>query len=196
MLFGRKECLNTLRLVHHELAVSHSHRATPSPSPQPSGVEGVDLCASVEAADHQCWLVVVSNIVIFCVFYVDYSNMYNLSINELYILRGNLYIFPHNRIVCVRMVILFYPATRARVHFMKCDHSVLLPPASGAGRPGGLGVLNSSVPLESLGPVQLPLVIFTFEVKILRKLTSFGNKCKLTPSFEVLLRAFSIYQRK
>ena len=42
--FGRKDCLNTPRPVHHELAVTVSHRATPIPSPQLSGVEGVDLC--------------------------------------------------------------------------------------------------------------------------------------------------------
>ena len=75
--------------------------------------------ASVEEADHHCWLVVVSNIVFFRIFSVEYSNMYNLSINELCtsILRGNLYICPHNCIVCVRMVISFYPATRIHVHF-------------------------------------------------------------------------------
>ena len=50
------------------------------------------------------------------------NNMYDLSINKLYILLGNLYICPHNRKVFVRMVILFYPATSARVHFTKCDH--------------------------------------------------------------------------
>ena len=53
-----------LRLVYHELAVSH--RAGPSqPGPGPcaavSGVDGL-TCVSVEAANHQCWLV-VSNIV-------------------------------------------------------------------------------------------------------------------------------------
>ena len=42
--FRRKECLNTPRPVHHELAVTVSHRATPILSPQLSGVEGVDLC--------------------------------------------------------------------------------------------------------------------------------------------------------
>ena len=41
--FGRKECLNTPRPVHHELAVTVSHRAIPILSPQLSGVEGVDL---------------------------------------------------------------------------------------------------------------------------------------------------------
>ena len=51
--FGRKECLNTPRPVHHELAVTVSHRATPILSPQLSGVEGFDF----EEADHQCWLV-------------------------------------------------------------------------------------------------------------------------------------------
>ena len=94
--------------------------------------------ASVEEADHQCWLVVVSNIVFFRIFSVEYSNMYNLSINELCtsILRGNLYICPHNCIlvVCVRMVISFYPATRIHVHF---SHEVrsfcATAPASGAG---------------------------------------------------------------
>ena len=41
--FGRKETyLNTLRLVHHELAVSHSPRAGPS-WPGPCGGWGVDL---------------------------------------------------------------------------------------------------------------------------------------------------------
>ena len=135
VLFGRKEtCLNTLRLVHHELAVSHSHRAGPSPSPSTLRGWGVDLHGlSVEAAEYQCWLEVVSNIVIVRVFSVVCSNMYNVSINELYILRGNLYICAHNRKVCVRMIIVFYPATRARVHFTKCDRCVLLPPASGAG---------------------------------------------------------------
>ena len=141
---------------------------------------------------------IVSNIVFFGVFSVEYSNMYNLSINELCILRGNLYICPHNCIVCVRMVISFYPATRDSRAFQSrsCDHSVPLRQLQALARPGGLGVLNSSVPLESLGPVQLPLFIFTFEVKILRKFKSFGNQCKLTPSFEVSLQAFSIYQRK
>ena len=86
-------------------------------------------------------LVVVSNIVIlfFRVFFVDCSNMYNLWINKLYILQGNLYISPHNRKVCVRMVILCYPATRPRMHFIKCDHCVPLPPASGAGPARWLG---------------------------------------------------------
>ena len=56
--FGRKECLNTPRPVHHELAVTVSHRATPIPSPQHSGWRGLTY-ASVEEADHQCWLVVV-----------------------------------------------------------------------------------------------------------------------------------------
>ena len=94
--------------------------------------------ASVEEADHQCWLVVVSNIVFFRVFSVEYSNMYNLSINELCtsILRGNLYICPHNCIVCVRMVISFYPATRIHVHFsheMRSFCATAPAPASGAG---------------------------------------------------------------
>ena len=31
---------------------------------------------------------------------------------------------------------------------------------------------------------------------MLRKFKSFGNQCKLTPSFEVSLQAISIYQRK
>ena len=81
-------------------------------------------------------IVVVSNIVFFRIFSVEYSNMYNLSINELCtsILRGNLYICPHNCIVCVRMVISFYPATRIHVHF---SHEVrsfcATAPASGAG---------------------------------------------------------------
>ena len=125
------------------------------------------------------------------VFSVEYSNMYNLSINELCILRGNMYIFPHNCIVCVRMVISFYPATRSHVHFSREVRSFCATaPASGrSGAGAGLGVLNSSVPLESLGPVQLPLFIFTFEVKMLRKFKSFGNQCKLTPSFEVSLSA-------
>ena len=88
--FGRKECLNTPRPVHHELAVTVSHCATPIPSPQ---LSGVDLC--------QRWgggpSVLASSSIkhyIFCVFSVEYSNMYNLSINELSILRGNLYICP------------------------------------------------------------------------------------------------------
>ena len=109
-----------------------------------------------------------------------------------------MYIFPHNCIVCVRMVISFYPATRSHVHFSREVRSFCATaPASGrSGAGAGLGVLNSSVPLESLGPVQLPLFIFTFEVKMLRKFKSFGNQCKLTPSFEVSLQAISIYQRK
>ena len=131
--FGRKECLNTPRPVHHELAVTVSHRATPIPALNSRGWRGLTY-ASVEEADHQCWLVVVSNIVFVRVFSVEYSNMYNLSINELCILRGNLYICPHNCIVCVRMVISFYPATRIHVHF---SHEVrsfcATAPASGAG---------------------------------------------------------------
>ena len=77
----------------HELAVTVSHRATPIPSPQLSGVEGALTYASVEEADHQCWLVVVSNIVFVRVFSVEYSNMYNLSINELYVYYGEICIF-------------------------------------------------------------------------------------------------------
>ena len=93
------------------------------------------------------------------------SNMYNLLINKLYILRGNLYICPHNRKVCVTMVILFYPATRAHVHFTSAIIVCYCRQLQALARPGGWGVLNSSVQLESLGPVQLPLVIFTFDVK-------------------------------
>ena len=112
-------------------------RSRTAPPPFPAlnfrGWRGLTY-ASVEEADHQCWLVVVSNIVFFHVFSVEYSNMYNLSINELCILRGNLYICPHNCIVCVRMVISFYPATRIHVHF---SHEVrsfcATAPASGAG---------------------------------------------------------------
>ena len=66
-------------------------------SEQPSTLGGgggrVDLNASVEEADHQCWLVVVSNIVFFRVFSVEYSNMYNLSINELCTYYGEICIF-------------------------------------------------------------------------------------------------------
>ena len=105
---------------------SRSHTAPPPfPALNSRGWRGLTY-ASVEEADHLCWLVVVvvSNIVFFRVFSVEYSNMYNLSINELCILRGNVHICPHNCIVCVRMVISFYPATRTRVHFTKCDHSV------------------------------------------------------------------------
>ena len=80
----------------------------------------------VEEADHQCWLVVVSNIVFFRVFSVEYSNMYNLSINELCILRRNLYICPHNCIVCVRMVISFYPATRIHVPAFQSRSAIIL----------------------------------------------------------------------
>ena len=90
-------------------------RSRTAPPPFPAlnsrGWRGLTY-ASVVEADHQCWLVVVSNIVFFRVFSVEYCNMYNLSINELCILRGNLYICPHNCIVCVRMVISLYPATR------------------------------------------------------------------------------------
>ena len=97
----------------HGLAPRH---APPFPALNSRGWRGLTY-ASVEEADHQCWLVVVSNIVFFRVFSVEYSNMYNLSINELCILRENMYICPHNCIVCVRMVISFYPATRTHVHF-------------------------------------------------------------------------------
>ena len=68
--------------------------------------------------------------------------MYNLSFNKLCILRGNMYICPHNCIVCVRMVISFYPAIRIHVHF---SHEVrsfcATAPASGrSGAGAGLGV--------------------------------------------------------
>ena len=45
VLFGRKEtCLNTLRRVHHELAVSHSPRAGPGLARGAvSGVEGLSM---------------------------------------------------------------------------------------------------------------------------------------------------------
>ena len=118
-------------------SMNSQSRSRTAPPPFPAlnsrGWRGLTY-ASVEEADHQCWLVVVSNIVFFRVFSVEYSNMYNLSINELCILRGNLYICPHNCIVCVRMVISFYPATRIHVHF---SHEVrsfcATAPASGAG---------------------------------------------------------------
>ena len=108
----------------HGLAPRH---APPFPALNSRGWRGLTY-ASVEEADHQCWLVVVSNIVFFRVFSVEYSNMYNLSINKLCILRGNLYICPHNCIVCVRMVISFYPATRTRA-FQSRSATIL----SGAG---------------------------------------------------------------
>ena len=110
-------------------------RTAPPPFPalNSQGWRGLTY-ASVEEADHQCWLVVVSNIVFFRVFSVEYSNMYNLSINELCILRGNLYICPHNCIVCVRMVISFYPATRIHVHISHDVRSFCATaPASGTG---------------------------------------------------------------
>ena len=101
--------------------------------------------------------------------------MYDLSINKLYILLGNLYICPHNRKVFVRMVILLYPATSARVHFTKCNHCATaasfrrwLAPVVGA-------FLTVAYRWSSWGPVQLTLVIFTFDVNILRKFTSFGT---------------------
>ena len=113
----------------HGLAPRHPHS-----QPSTLGGGGGWQMLALRRRDHQCWLVVVSNIVFFCVFSVEYSNMYNLSINELCILRGNLYICPHNCIVCVRMVISFYPATRIHVHF---SHEVrsfcATAPASGAG---------------------------------------------------------------
>ena len=134
--FGRKECLATLPDPYIMNSQSRSRTAPPPFLALNSrGWRGLTY-ASVEEADHQCWLVVVSNIVFVRVFSVEYSNMYNLSINELCtsILRGNLYICPHNCIVCVRMVISFYPATRIHVHF---SHEVrsfcATAPASGAG---------------------------------------------------------------
>ena len=160
---------------------------------------------ALRRADHQCWLVVVSNIVkkIVRVFSVEYSNMYNLSINELCtsILRGNLYICPHNCIVCVRMVISLYPATRAHMHFSHEVRSFCATAASFRRWPGPVvwAFLTVACRWGRWDRVQLPLVIFTFDVKILRKFKSFGNQCKLTPSmasFEVSLQAFSIYQRK
>ena len=77
-----------------------------------------------------------------------YSNMYNSSINELCILRGNLYISPHNCIVCVRMVLSFYPATRTHVPFHKV-RSFCATAASFRRWPGPViwAFLNSSVPL-------------------------------------------------
>ena len=63
---GEKRLVSTLRLVHHshqELAVSHSRRAAPAPASLAlrGRIRGWRLtCVSVEAADHQCWLVVLT----------------------------------------------------------------------------------------------------------------------------------------
>ena len=127
---GEKRLVSTLRLVHHshhELAVSHSRRAGPSqPGPaRPCQGLKVDMRIALRRRGGPSVLASSINIVhaLVRVFSVDCSNnMYDLSINKLYILLGNLYICPHNRKVFVRMVILFYPATSARVHFTKCDH--------------------------------------------------------------------------
>ena len=135
--FGRKECLNPTLPDPYIMNSQSRSRTAPPPflALNSRGWRGLTY-ASVEEVDHQCWLVVVSNIVFVRVFSVEYSNMYNLSISELCtsILRGNLYICPHNCIVCVRMVISFYPATRIHVHF---SHEVrsfcATAPASGAG---------------------------------------------------------------
>ena len=112
---------------HHELAVSHSRRAGPSqPGPaRPCQGLKVDMRIALRRRGGPSVLASSINICtcLVRVFSVDCSNnMYDLSINKLYILLGNLYICPHNRKVFVRMVILFYPATSARVHFTKCDH--------------------------------------------------------------------------
>ena len=122
-----KRLVSTLRLVHHshhELAVSHSiapRRPQPAWGPaRPCQGLKVDMRIALRRRGGPS---VLASTCLVRVFSVDCSNnMYDLSINKLYILLGNLYICPHNRKVFVRMVILFYPATSARVHFTKCDH--------------------------------------------------------------------------
>ena len=128
---GEKRLVSTLRLVHHshhELAVSHSRRAGPSqPGPaRPCQGLKVDMRIALRRRGGPSVLASSINIVhalfVYFLLITSSNNMYDLSINKLYILLGNLYICPHNRKVFVRMVILFYPATSARVHFTKCDH--------------------------------------------------------------------------
>ena len=196
--FGRKECLNTPRPVHHELAVTVSHRATPILSPQLSGVEGVDF----EEADHQCWLVVVSNIVFFRVFSVEYSN--NLSINELCtsILRGNLYICPHNCIVCVRMAISFYPATRIHVHFSHEVRSFCATSCASFRRwPGPVvwAFLTVAYRWSRWNRSSCPSLSSLLRSKFYVNLNLLGTSVSSLHQwhhFEVSLQAFSIYQRK
>ena len=123
---GEKRLVSTLRLVHHshhELAVSHSRRAGPSQPGPARPCQGLKVDMRIALRRRGGPSVLASSTCLVRVFSVDCSNnMYDLSINKLYILLGNLYICPHNRKVFVRMVILFYPATSARVHFTKCDH--------------------------------------------------------------------------
>ena len=87
--FGRKECLNTPRPVHHELAVTVSHRATPIPSPQLSGWRGLTLYASVEEADHQCWL--YSSSINHCIFFVSF--LLNIAICTCTIYQSTNYVY-------------------------------------------------------------------------------------------------------
>ena len=151
-MFGRKEtCLNTLRLImnsqsHIRTAPAPGQQAWPWPVRSCQRLRGEGLTNNYELAllkaarrtisvGYRGYSIIKQTLS----FFVDCSNMYNWSINELYILLGNLYICSHNRKVCVRMVILFYPATRACVHFTRCDHCVLLPLTSGAGPARWLG---------------------------------------------------------
>ena len=134
---------------------------------------------------------------IFCVFSVEYSNMYNLSINELCILRGNLYICPHNCIVCVRMVISFYPATRTRA-FQSRSATILCQCASFRHWPGPVvwAFLTVAYRWSSWDRSSCPSLSALLRSKFYVNLNLLGNSVRLTPSFEVSLQAFSIYQRK
>ena len=126
---GEKRLVSTLRLVHHshhELAVSHSRRAGPSqPGPaRPCQGLKVDMRIALRRRGGPSVLASSINIVhaLFVYFLLIVAIICTIYRSTNFILLGNLYICPHNRKVFVRMVILFYPATSARVHFTKCDH--------------------------------------------------------------------------
>ena len=132
LLFGRKEtCLNPQTRTSFPIILIMNSQSRTRPGPSQPGparpCQGLKVDMRIALRRRGGPSVLASSInICTClvrVFSVDCSNnMYDLSINKLYILLGNLYICPHNRKVFVRMVILFYPATSARVHFTKCDH--------------------------------------------------------------------------
>ena len=124
---GEKRLVSTLILIMNSQSRTRSRRAGPSqPGPaRPCQGLKVDMRIALRRRGGPSVLASSINIVhaLFVYFLLIVAIICTIyrSTNFI-ILLGNLYICPHNRKVFVRMVILFYPATSARVHFTKCDH--------------------------------------------------------------------------
>ena len=149
----------------------------------------------------------IKHCIFFHVFSVEYSAICRPTIyqstNYVLVYYGEICIFaPIYCIVCVRMVISFYPATRIHVHFSHEVRSLCAHCASFRRWPGPVvwAFLTVAYRWSRWNRSSCPLFIFTFEwLQFYVNLNLLGTRVSSLHQWHHLryrFKAFSIYQRK